>query len=234
VGQLKITSSGTGPDLAPTLPIRSFRSYSRDDPRKTLRGSGWAWTCGKCKQYASSKTLAGELLCYQHGGTTAKQRDPEARAKARAAGEKLPRPPGRPITHGRYSRGEKLRVDERVASYQAQGPMPEYTGDDLHILRAYFEELMAFRPAPQEVMPKLERFQEQFEQFERSLTEEGVTVAKVMEMVADAREVKQAALACTRALESLLSFTRELEARHQALTKASELRAEMRINNKMT
>lgn len=97
---------------------------------------GWAWKCAYCGQFASSETLEGKYVCRSHGGVTARQRDPVAHDAARQKGQRVPRPPGRPLQSGIYSRRARVRVDELVEAYRSRQLDIDCTDEDLLYFRA--------------------------------------------------------------------------------------------------
>lgn len=104
-------------DQLPSVSPQDLRHHL-DRLRPTPRG-GWAWRCHYCNRYASSISLKGRFLCRSHGGVTQRQLDPLAKYLARQQGKKVPRPPGRPLKHGLYSRQPRVPVAQVLTEWRA-------------------------------------------------------------------------------------------------------------------
>lgn len=98
-------------------PITEDDKHTRPEQLRDTPNGGYAWRFHYCKWYASSETLAGTCVCYAHGGVRAVHRDRVKRAQALDNGDQPPRPPGRPMKHDFYAKGERVAADELVELY---------------------------------------------------------------------------------------------------------------------
>lgn len=96
-------------------PVTEQDLIERPEQLRRPPNGGFAWACHYCGRYASSVSSKGRFLCRFHGGTTPRQRDPVVKELARRNGEKVPRPSGRPVKHGLYSR-VTVPIDEIMES----------------------------------------------------------------------------------------------------------------------
>lgn len=187
-----------------------------DAIRRTAHG--WAWKCAYCGQFASSETQAGRYVCRSHGGVTARQRSPEARLAAREAGKPDPRPPGRPLETGFYSRKPGVRLDELVVQYQASQLDLDCTDEDMLYLRAYQQERMELAPQLMSLSGALERAQLVLEASSRPSGELTGDSAKCL------RETRLL-------MKQVDQMTRRVEEGHERLIHLSKVRAETRVKN---
>lgn len=203
-------------------------------PEQVIRGpKGFMWKCSHCGRPASALTLAGKKVCHAHGGSTPAQRDPVAQAQAKERGEPAPRPPGRPMTNGTYSRSPGVRIDELVSEYQARQLNPDSTDEDMLYLRAYLEEMKDLRPEVEQLRAPVQKLAELLSTLlTQDVPQEGeVTVEALLDMLEKGREFT----ALTRATLDLFSkvekFSKDLEGRHARLVNLSKIRSETRLKD---
>jgi hypothetical protein len=193
------------------------------DVRRTAHG--WAWTCAYCGQFASSQALSGKYVCRSHGGVTARQRSPEAQADARRKRHPVPRPPGRPIQSGYYSRRPNVRVDDLVAQYRELKLDLDCTDEDMLYLRAYLQEWKEQRPSLVGLAQPVQRLQQLLESCEADSPQDALAWAtQHPEAAASMREARL--LLC----QLKVAFAR-IEDGHARLIKLSKVRAETRLKN---
>lgn len=193
----------------------------------------WAWKCQHCGEFASSETLAGKYVCRRHGGTTPRQRDLVVRSQAVTEGKPVPRPPGRPLLSGLYSKREHVRIDQVVLDYQARKIDPDATDENMLYLRAYLQVMQETRPEAGLLREPLQELVEQAESFlSDSDTGDGeVTVDELMDLLELGTGFGEAIRPTTRLLKTLKRTTRETEFRHARLIGLSKVRAETRVRN---
>ncbi|ABW35102.1 hypothetical protein Dgeo_3061 (plasmid) [Deinococcus geothermalis DSM 11300] len=216
-----------------------FEALGRERVRAGPKG-GFVWVCevDGCKVVASHLSAKGRKVCHRHGGSTAKQRDPEAHAEAVAKGEEPPRPPGRPVRHGFYSVVPGVKVDELVEAYRESGLDPDGTDDDMLYLRAYLDELKLMRPDAREAATLLQEGLVLMRGFLRYLTDEVKPMSGKQMSVREAFEVAGQLETFTGNLDGLreltkvlLALTAGLEERHANLITLAKVRAETRLKN---
>lgn len=200
--------------------------------RRTSKGDGWAWKCEYCGRFASSVTLAGKYVCHMHGGVTAEQRSPVAKAEAVAEGRPAPRPPGRPLVTGTYSKQASVRIDQLVREYQERQLDPDTTDEDMLYLRAYLDEAKEMRKDIEPLRLLLEKVTDELADF-RSLIvpDENVSVDKLIDMLERGREVTDLTRQLNTLLKQTTSYTKDLEGRHKALIIMAKTRAETRLKD---
>lgn len=194
------------------------------DVRRTAHG--WAWKCAYCGQFASSETQAGKYVCRAHGGVTARQRSPEAQLTAKENGQPIPRPPGRPLRSGFYSRRACVRVDELVEQYRQMQIKLDCTDADMLYLRAYQQERMDQRPQWLVVGEALRRLQKHLEGDLDDTSQEASDVSK--KQLDSASMLRESRLL----LRQVSLAIQQIERGHERLIKLSKVRAETRLKNR--
>lgn len=203
-------------------------------PERVLSGPKGAlmWKCGHCGRPASALTVSGEKVCYAHGGASAAQRDPEVRAAALIAGEPPPRPPGRPLVTGAYSKRLGVRLDEIVADYRARQVNPDDTDEDMLYLRAHIEIMMdkvqdvsALDKPIEDILTMLGEFRTLI------IPDEGVSVDTLVDMLDRSRDVTQLALSLSTLLGQVRKWSSDLEGRHARVITMGKVRAETRLKD---
>lgn len=198
--------------------------------RKTA--TGYAWKCAHCGMFASSRTQAGKYVCKNHGGATAEQRDPVARAQAEAEGRPAPRPPGRPQKTGLYSKAPGVKIDALVAEWQARNVDPDLTDEDMLYLRAYIEEKKELRPDIERIRQPLQEAVEQLEDFLTCIVpDENVSVDSIIDMLERGKELTDLLRGLNLALKLTTSYTKDLEGSHARIINMSKIRAETRLKD---
>lgn len=202
-------------------------------PDQVMRGpKSLMWKCAHCGRPASALTVKGVKVCHAHGGSTAAQRDPEVRAQAEAEGRVPPRPPGRPMVTGTYSRRVGVRVDEVLAEYEARGVNPDATDEDMLYLRAYLDVLKEKQPDVHALERPLEQAAEGLEDLlTMILPDEGVTVDTMLDMLERGKEVEDLIRVLSRALKQVTQYTKDIEGRHARLINLSKIRSETRLKD---
>lgn len=204
------------------------------------------WRCHYCKRPASTETAAGLKVCRAHGGTTPAQRDPVAQVRAVEQGRKPPRPPGRPLEHGLYSKRDTVRVDQIVQDYQARGVDPDSTEEDMLYLRAHLELLKENAPDAVTIMDEVRALSAAVDTLKHtrlsdgeSWFDSGQTISRQDMKVEDALRILEAldrfderVRNLTGLLKALGLFTAGLEGRHTNLIKLAKDRADTRLKNK--
>ena len=218
------------PDLPPVTP--DDIQVRPDELRKTAKG-GYAWKCGKCGQYASSLTASGPR-CYQHGGTRKSAKDPKAVVKAVQDDKPLPRPPGRPLKTGWYSKDEMVNVYEIVEDYRARGLNPDATDEDILHLRARLQNLQSLEPTATQLADLLETTLEEAQTWldDRVDDADGRTVEEVLEKLEKLQVLNAILGNLSRTYSKFKSLQDGIEARHTNLVKLSQIRADTRLKNK--
>lgn len=210
------------------------QQQAEQDPTAVLKGpkGNYMWRCTYCKRPASSLSVAGKYVCKSHGGATAKQRDPVEKVKAVMEDRPAPRPPGRPITTGLYTKRPGVRVDELVREYQDRQLDPDATDEDMLYLRAYLDELKDRRPEVEALRDPLEGVLSALEELLPSIVpDENVSVDTIIDMLERGSEVKQLVMALSRLLKQVTGYTKDLENRHKALIMMSKARSETRLKD---
>lgn len=215
------------------LPPVTARDRAEQPDRIRPTPSGWAWRCMYCSKYASSETLAGAYVCRDHGGHTPAQRSPEKRQQARQEGRKVPRPPGRPLKTGFYSKRSGVRIDELIEDYQARKLNADHTDEDMLYLRAYLEEMKGLRPSVEALSLPLQELAEATNSFANELVaEEGdVTVERVLDHLNRAKDWQALTHTTLKVLKRVESVSKDIEARHARLITLSKVRSETRLKN---
>ena len=190
---------------------------------------GWAWKCHHCGQFASSETAAGKYVCRSHGGVTARQRDPEVREAARQAKEAVPRPPGRPLESGWYTRRAQVRVDEIVADYQARQLKADSTDEDMLYLRAYLQEMRERRPDLAALEQSLDRLTQTLEAL--NLRDDGQDQQGGGASPNESHDLLNLMQETRQMWKLVTGYTAQLEKRHAQLIRLSKLRAETRLKD---
>lgn len=193
-----------------------------NDLRRTAHG--WAWKCAYCGQFASSETQAGKYVCRAHGGVTARQRSPEAYLTAKENGQPVPRPPGRPLRSGFYSRRAHVRIDELVEQYREMQLKLDCTEEDMLYLRAYQQERMEQRPQWLAVSESLRRLQALLD----ADPEVTAQKASTQEQLGTADLLRESRLL----LRQVSLAVQQIERGHARLIKLSKVRAETRVKNR--
>jgi hypothetical protein len=200
-----------------------------DKLRRTPSG-GYAWTCHYCRQYASSETQAGLYVCYQHGGASARQRDPVLNRKARAKGRKPPRPPGRPIEHGFYSRGERLDVRELERQYQELGLKLDDTDSDIVQLRARVQNLIADEPGINATREALAELLDAIDAWlQTSLADEPITVNRALEIAGILNAVDAAVRRASKLYNKLVFYDERIKRDHERIIHLVHKRADTKV-----
>lgn len=223
-----------GKDKRTNLPPVTADDVERMPERVRRTANGWAWKCAYCGQFASSETQAGKYVCSRHGGVTEKQRDPVERQRAVDRGEPPPRPPGRPMKTMFYSKAERVRVDEIVEEYRAQGFDPDFNDDNMLYLHAYVEDLKRHSPDINEVMDALTGLLPGIEEWlQQRAQNEGarLSVNQVLDQLGDLQNLLQQVRAAERLYSALDKFIKDMEKRHQRIVVLGKTRAETRLKN---
>ncbi|MHA0048629.1 hypothetical protein [Deinococcus sp. PEB2-67] len=230
-----------------TLPPVTPEDIVQRPERLRRTANGWAWKCEDCGKFASSESKAGRYLCRDHGGTTPAQRDPVARVKAVEAGKKPPRPPGRPVEHGLYSKSPGVRVDQVVQDYQARGIDPDATEEDMLYLRAHLDVLKEHAPDVEAVVDQVRGLGAACEALLRVTLSDGdawfdrgasfrgrpdMTVQDALLIIEELKAFDMRVQHLTKLIGELKLFTSGLEARHTNLIKLAKERADTRLKNK--
>lgn len=207
-----------------TLPNITQQDLLEQNERLRRTAHGWAWKCAYCGQFASSETLEGKYVCRSHGGVTAKQRDPVVQDAARQMGQRVPRPPGRPLHSGFYSKRAKVRVDELVEAYRSRQLDIDCTDEDLLYLRAYLGELKEQRPS-------LHLLEEPVQDLLKAL-EGHVSCQLEPDQLQQHHEIFAGIRETRLLLRQLLGYTAQLEKRHARIIRLCRVRAETRVKNR--
>lgn len=204
------------------LPAVTAYDLATSPDRVRRTSHGWAWKCAYCGQYASSETLTGKYVCRSHGGVTPRQRDPIAQQIAREHLRPIPRPPGRPLLTGRWSRRSVVEVDRIVEDYKARQLDPDQTDEDMLYLRA----TLAVHRREHAALKGLD---EVFLGFSTLLQVDGtlgrlppsVDLATLQAMIEDAKKLTRLHL----------RVSQRIEKGHERLIKLAKVRAETRLKN---
>ena len=217
--------------------------YTKLGPSRVRPGpkGGYLWLCETkgCKVAASHlAATSGRKVCHRHGGSTAKQRDPEVHALAVAEGMEPPRAPGRPLKHGFYAVLPGHSVDELVEQYRQSQLDPDVTDDDMLYLRAHLEDLKAMRPDGAAILEQLQEGLEFVKEFRKSRTDEvsslsgkALSVSQVLVIEGLYEDLNSNLTGLKDTMKELTRITAGLEARHERLVMLSKVRAETRLKN---
>lgn len=213
-------------------PSAEYAAAHPNEVIKNARG-GWMWKCAHCGRPASSVTAAGLRVCnFGHGGVSEAQRDPVKRQEAIERGEDPPRPPGRPLKHGKYALRDKVRLDEIVRRYREQGVDPDDTDENMLFLHAHLEELRENAPTFEPVQEALGDLKERLgEMLEQVVKDEDMSVERVLDAIGRLQEFNRYVMNLSVLLRELRMFTAGMEERHANLVGLARVRADTRLKN---
>jgi hypothetical protein len=201
-------------------------------PDRIIRGPNGAlmWKCAYCGRPASSETQRGLYICYAHGGASARQRDPVLNRKARAEGRKPPRPPGRPIEHGFYSRGERLDVRELEREYRELCLDLDNTDSDIAHLRARIQNLIAEEPDHSELKEAMAELLDDLTEWRHTaLADEAMTVDRALEIAGMLNRVNAAVARAGKLYSKLESYDERIKRDHERIVHLVHKRADTKL-----